>query len=733
MGTYRSPIAGMWKSTFIIAAVCTGILTATAFGVDSYKTGQKVEVREGDSWSPATVTGQEGRKYHIHYDASDDSTDEWVTTDRIRKPNAIGATPPVTPPVKAAPKPAANAAFTVGEQIECKWGGLWRKAVVVRKHDDWTMVIYDSVWYEWVQPWRLRTIGSTYDTTEDSQPRGNAEKGTPAPEDPPETKAEDPDPDASHISETVGPRKIAISKAELTGHDVEPTTIKGSPAPDATPIAPAPRMISLNHGAPKFDVTTELAANPQGRYALLTFVPRSENESVSIQRIELGRGDADHVAQLTEHVMPLAISLDGKRIITRSDKFFPDTKWRLDLWSIDTSSPKPLLSFRPYDPGENGSDEVLWASYLDADHLMTCSGGHTLTLWQLTDTAVKEVYTLQGDNTVHPQMSAGGKYVVVGFGGQAMVCEAMTGQCVARAASLTDADGMVSSVSSDVKRLALSGQRRLIVCDLAQDKVLFDVGLPEGVTGDHVDWITQNLLLLDHRWIFDVDRKAMLWEYTLTGGGKTPLAKFMNDRVWFLAESGTAYAGGSGHSVLTSMSLPDSKILTLDKKLPEGTIVIQPGAKVSLEVNVNAPDDERKKIVDRLTRQLQDAGLAVADGQSIKLVADSKETGSRQVTYHSRFGGSSETVSVSNTEMSLTFTVDSKPVWSITSVTIGSAPIMVFHTKDKSIAETLADRNKPRFEWFLSTSLPKTILKPEDPAGSSPFGVAGGRSRNNSR
>src|SRR4051812_33455243 len=52
---------------------------ATGFSV-----GQTVEVREGDSWSAASIVRKEGRKYLIHYQGTEASADEWVLNDRVR-------------------------------------------------------------------------------------------------------------------------------------------------------------------------------------------------------------------------------------------------------------------------------------------------------------------------------------------------------------------------------------------------------------------------------------------------------------------------------------------------------------------------------------------------------------------------------------------------------------------------------------------------------------------------
>ncbi|MGC4030356.1 MAG: tudor domain-containing protein [Tepidisphaeraceae bacterium] len=80
------------RSAFVAALL---VSAACGVAVAAYSPGQSVEVREGDSWSPATFLKQEGRKFQIKYA---DGTEEWVAADRLRAPAAAagGVTPPVT-------------------------------------------------------------------------------------------------------------------------------------------------------------------------------------------------------------------------------------------------------------------------------------------------------------------------------------------------------------------------------------------------------------------------------------------------------------------------------------------------------------------------------------------------------------------------------------------------------------------------------------------------------------
>lgn len=77
-----------------IAGLCSSVLILSALAVaqsqpPEVKPGQAVSVREGDTWSSATLQKKEGRKYLIRYD---DGKEEWVTADRVRVDGAAGGT-----------------------------------------------------------------------------------------------------------------------------------------------------------------------------------------------------------------------------------------------------------------------------------------------------------------------------------------------------------------------------------------------------------------------------------------------------------------------------------------------------------------------------------------------------------------------------------------------------------------------------------------------------------------
>src|SRR5262245_14970636 len=90
--------------TFTLILTMAGTLAAQTAKPPSFEEGQKVQVREGDTWSAATIVKKEGRRFQIRYEGSNE--EEWVGPDRIR---AAGADAVANPAPAGADKKDAPA------------------------------------------------------------------------------------------------------------------------------------------------------------------------------------------------------------------------------------------------------------------------------------------------------------------------------------------------------------------------------------------------------------------------------------------------------------------------------------------------------------------------------------------------------------------------------------------------------------------------------------------------
>jgi hypothetical protein len=92
---------------------------AQAQTAQRYQVGDSVSIQWSASWWPGRVLAVEGERYRIRYDGYDASWDEWVTAERLRRPEGRAAAP-ATPAVAPSPRAAAPAA-AAGTGVHGTW------------------------------------------------------------------------------------------------------------------------------------------------------------------------------------------------------------------------------------------------------------------------------------------------------------------------------------------------------------------------------------------------------------------------------------------------------------------------------------------------------------------------------------------------------------------------------------------------------------------------------------
>jgi hypothetical protein len=98
------------------AAALPADTRAQAQTTQRYNVDDAVSIQWSASWWPGRILAVEGERYRVRYDGYDASWDEWVSADRLRRPDAPAAAPASpavapTPPAPA-PAPAPDAAAT---------------------------------------------------------------------------------------------------------------------------------------------------------------------------------------------------------------------------------------------------------------------------------------------------------------------------------------------------------------------------------------------------------------------------------------------------------------------------------------------------------------------------------------------------------------------------------------------------------------------------------------------
>ena len=677
----------------------------------AYSAGDAISVREGDSWSPAKVVKREGRKYQIRYD---DGTEEWVTSDRLR-----GVAGAETAPPKSSARPESTEADTEkpqksakrkrlhgADQVEILWGSQWFPGSIKKVKGSLYLVHYDN-WSnnfdEWVAITRLRRPG---EESEDSpmtpfaRRRGMRSDATaetmgrrlPVPSGDPFRRQEPDDPDRPlGVANTDGATELQfLSKADG----------KFTPDPEVGKLTP--RSIILKGGAGlQFPHIASLAFGHDIAFAAIS---EASKQGISVvERIDLKSGKSTGTWPLLPETSLAAVSPDGRQLLVQSDRFFPGTKGRLDVFSLEKSKPEYVTGFLPYQAIDEKWKDVKWARLLDRGHMLTLGGNptsSTLILWQID--GLKAKWTARIPMLAEPALSPGGKQVALPLEHQIVVIDALSGEIVV--AMPSEFAGSALAFSPDGEKLAQSIGNVVVVFDLGKGASLGALA-NSGHLGVPV-W-PDNAHVLVGETLFSVDKHCALWVYKHAQA--LPLT-VVGGITWFADGSMRGFR-------LAGLPLPTSEALEAEKSIEE-SFLLRPGAKLSLDVQAGS---DSPKVSEALTHQLAALGIEVEPGQPVRLRATMAKGQSHEMAYEVRqFGRGFDKQTMKKHVTDNVYTVaivgpDNKVGWQASSSS--GPPILVTVQQGESLDAAINRETRPSASWFFSVKIPAYVPKSEAALG----------------
>ncbi len=703
----------MHRIEWLVAATTVCLLLASAVAAPApsgtYTDGQKVEVREGDAWSAATIVQREGRRYLIHYEGADAADDEWVAVDRIRPAGAKPGEAKANPPAKPAPPK-----WAVGNEIEAKWGGTYRKARIVNSRGDWYLVQWDNgPFKEWVEPWRIRKVGSKEDNIGYARPNPVVRANEPPPRDRPGDAPESPSKVARPGAGAVNPVKEdpAYKAADWDGAVSIDSQGPGAWELTADPALPQAarlpsRTINLRGGGDEFlDEVKAVAlarANPT-----LAFVCHliHKDKLVKVERIDLATGASAAVYTMSPSTVLVDASPDGKSLLMRSDEFgFGKQDW-LEIWTLQGPAMKKSLVFFPYDQGDWTKRDVSQAMFVDGTHFLTVGRDGRLAVW---DAATgKAVYTANVNAGCSPSLSPTGKYLAIHVGQQVLILQAATGKVLAEL-PLPSSGGAILAFSPTGRQLAAWAGRVMHIWDLTTGKLTREFSLPKVVAGSALGIVADGYGLLDGKYLVDFDRRIVLWNYasTRSAGEIHPGGKHLY-----------AVKDRRNAASLVSVTLPHPAALVAAKGLDaDQLLLLKPGVKVSLDMNIGAAPDEMQQITAALKERIQANGLVFADNQPIRFVTTLEQGKSEEREYRTIGGGfgGSQKITVTQQIVKISLQVDGQPAWEASSVT--QAGSFLSMKQGQTLQDAINDASKPNYSFLKTVRLPQYLVKPREPA-----------------
>ena len=650
-----------------------------------------------------------------------------------QRADAPGSTASTNPPPATQPAPARKI-FAVGKQVEVKWGGQWRRAVVVNHRGDWILIDYDGnkFFREWVEPWRVRDIGSSEDIGGNApiNPYVRHNEGPPRDQPGPAPAAAAP---MRNRGAADNPRENQTASdvpiTPVVRDNVKSVALDGLPpltslAPDAAaPVqwVTAPIALSGSNGQ-FFDHLEALLLSPaSGIAAVFHFFapPGGVAPQYRIERVDMKAGKSLNVSTLPLELHMLDLSSDGRLLLARTGPFGPGRSARLDVWQIDGQNAAHVVTFMPFTP-RTGGEQIVWAHFAGPDHVLVRSFDGELSCFEFRKAI--QIWSAKAGLSNTNALSATGKYLAASTGHSIAIVEPLSGRALG-AIDIGDQPAQSLAFAPDGKQLAAAGQDEVSVWDLSHGASVSDIW-SVGAPGQAVEFGASGYLLLDHTHLVSLSKQVIAWTYR----GVAPamhgqLAQVWNGRMYYTADA--ASPGQPHRPVIASVALPDESVAGVLASAGDPKLALHPGMNVSLDVNVDG--SIRQQVTDALTASLKTNGISLAANQPIKLLAKDEPGQTREVEYR-RIGfgarGQMDKISVQETKRLLQIAgADGKPLWQ-RGGTLMPPPLLSLKA-GQSAQAAVAEAMKPSAKFYESQRLPRYIPKLLDGFGATQLSASG--------
>jgi hypothetical protein len=605
------------------------------------------------------------------------------------------------------------------QQVEVKWGGLYRKATIINRRGEWYLIEYTpGTFREWVEHWRIRKIGDGEDPIGYAKPNPRWKAGDNPPR---ETAGEPPARIGAGAAAKTPEQKKAIEQfkqdpafKEADADSAKELELAAAAAdqkltPDAGAKAANPRPVRLAGGSGEFfEIMKTLVIARGGKFAAVIHenAPPGKESQSKLERIDLAAGKSAGVFPLPSKMVLLDISADGRLVALRNNDFGFGNSSRLEIWALDGPQIKKVLILFPYEKESWGPDrDVSSAWLLDAADLLTLNPKGKLVLWDIG--SGKALYKKQINNDSRPAISAGGKQMALEVDKSVVIIEPISGN-VLGSLPLEGRSNLHYSFSPTGNQLAGFAFGNICAWDLVSGKMFREFSVAAGA-GEFA-MVADGYALLDHSMLIDFERRIPLWDYQ--AGGRSVGAVAPSGTLWYSVK------GTAEPTPLTPRTLPTPDALALAKTLKaDDLLLLKPGVKVALAVNIDAPEADRTAITQSLKDQLTAAKLVLDDASPIRIVA-SNEPGKTIEMEYRPFGARPfappQKVNVTPMITRLIVEVDGKKAWESASVT--GASFILSIKEGQTIEQAVAEAAKVNVQFLKEAKIPTYLTKPREPA-----------------
>ena len=435
-----------------------------------------------------------------------------------------------------------------------------------------------------------------------------------------------------------------------------------------------------------------------------------EDDRSEIVTIDLESGKSSKPASFKlEDAKLFAISDDAQTAVTFREGRGSRTG-RLDFWRLSEGTATHKAHWQTAKFGDRDGFEPKSGTFVGPSMLLTF--GRNVAMWDCETAAALYSFPLPRNSAY--TLSPGGNQLALVSGQSIYFVDVKDGKMIGSLEAEQSVDFLAMSQNGQfLAGLARSGEIR--IWDLTSQEVVRQLSVTEGV-GTSIQWCGDKYLLVNRSDLMDVELRAMVWEYTSSGGS---ILNGHDGRFWYV-----------GKSKVTPIKLPhknlDAKTAKYD---PDELLLLKPGAEVSIKLDTTFAPSEEREIREKLTSTLKAKEASVRQGAALELVGTVKKLKQETVDV-SDFGGfgrrrNAEKITFTPHVATLSLVQDGKKIWN--RVRNYSPGGLIRRNRNESTQQAASRLSRPQTNFFTAFKFPKyfAVLPVDEPPGKSKISEQG--------
>ena len=322
-----------------------------------------------------------------------------------------------------------------------------------------------------------------------------------------------------------------------------------------------------------------------------------------LQVVDVAKQRAGALVALPELTTVLDVEPGQNLVMYRPEIFGHGENSLLTLARLDGDALTPMIAWEPYAHEDwEPSRDIESAQFVGPDRVMTINGhGKALTVWDTKTAKALLNIPVAVSFTLKMAISPDRTLLAVVMKDGIAIIDLSAGQHVATIQTAGRDFDQVEFRADNARLAGLSGHG-VTVWDLATGKELSEFSSMAMGHRPSLAW-AGNFLLAENRYLFDVERRVLLWEYQGAPGSGIS-ASLRNGRLYVIPNMSR-----DSDTDLVSAALPHRAALEEAKQLPsaEELLVVRPGDEVALEVDIDPSVALTEEVRKALTAKLQTA------------------------------------------------------------------------------------------------------------------------------